>query len=472
MTPWKPALVLKGGRVVTPAGTLEADVVVDGRSIVGLTVGERVPEAVETVDVSGKVLLPGGIDTHTHLREPGYTYKEDITTGTRAAAAGGYTTVVGMPNVQPPTNTVERYQQTLELYRQKAIVDFNHNPSPTIPAEVKGLAAAGALGFKVYMIADTGRDYPHIPGIGVHHHGRLLEIAEAVAETQRPLMVHPHNQDLMATIEGRSWDRDETDHLAYARAFAAYEGMVWDTAAAFLVRLQEATGVHMHILHTKTPRMLEIARQAKARGQRVTTEMNPVAVFLCNDFANIERLGPYALSTWTGPDATEPLWQALRDGTIDVIGSDHAPHTHEDKEIGWLNMWKAGGGVPQIQEALSLFLTEVNAGRISLERVAELVSTTPARTFGLYPRKGVIQVGSDADLVVVDLAARRTIRQADVLSKCGWTAFDGRDVQGVPIHTLVRGKFVLREGRVVGEPGYGEHATPPAPGETATAAAG
>jgi dihydroorotase len=294
----------------------------------------------------------------------------------------------------------------------------------------------------------------------VHDHGQLLEIAEKVKETGRPLMVHPHNQDLMTTLEKRTWSQGEHDHRAYARTFAAYGGMVWDTAASFLVRLQEATGVHMHILHNKTPKMCEIAREAKARGQWVTTEMNPVGVFLCNEWENIERLGPYALSTWTGPDATEPLWEAVLDGTIDVIGTDHAPHTRQEKEIGWTDMWKAHGGVPQIQETLSLFLTEVNRGRISLERVVEVISTGPAKVFGLYPKKGVIQVGADADLVVVDLEQKHTFSQAEVLSKCGWTAFEGREVQGVPLHTLVRGTFVMRDRQVVGEPGYGAQAKP------------
>jgi dihydroorotase len=453
-------LLLRGGRVVTPAGIKSWDIAISAGRINGLLLPGTPVDAAETVDVSGLTLLPGGIDTHTHLREPGYTDKEDITTGTRAAAAGGYSTVFGMPNVQPPTNTVERYQEVLELYRAKSIVDFNHNPSPTVPSEVEGLAAAGAAGFKIYMIADTGRDYPHIPGIGVHDHGQLLEIAEAVAATGRPLMVHPHDQDLMNVIEHRFWARGERDHRAYAQAFASYGGMVWDTAADFLVRLQEATGVRMHILHVKTPRMAAIVRAAKARGVDVTAELNPVAVFLCNEWENIERLGPYSLSTWTGPGATEPLWEAINDGTIDVIGTDHAPHTRQEKEIGWTDMWKAAGGVPQIQHALSLFLTAVNEGRLSLERLAELMATAPARRFGLYPRKGAIQVGADADIVAVDMAAHATIREADVLSKCGWTPFDGREVRGVPVHTLVRGGFVMRSGDVVGRPGGGIQAVP------------
>jgi dihydroorotase len=192
----------------------------------------------------------------------------------------------------------------------------------------------------------------------------------------------------------------------------------------------------------------------------VTAELNPVAVFLCNEWENVERLGPYALSTWTGPDATEPLWEAILDGTIDVIGTDHAPHTREEKEIGWTDMWKAAGGVPQIQHALSLFLTEVNRGRLSMERLAELMATTPARVFGLYPRKGAIIPGADADLAVVDLNRRAVISNDDVLSKCGWTPFDGREVHGLPVHTLVRGQFVMRDGTVVGRPGAGRQAMP------------
>jgi dihydroorotase-like cyclic amidohydrolase len=230
---------------------------------------------------------------------------------------------------------------------------------------------------------------------------------------------------------------------------------VWDTAASLVVRLAEATGVRLHLLHIKTARMIEIVRRAKAAGQAITSEINPVSILLANDWENIERVGPYALSTWTGDGQTEALWEALGDGSIDVIGTDHAPHTREEKEIGWTDMWRAAGGLPHLQETLSLFLTQVAAGRLTLERLVELGSSGPARAFDLWPRKGAVRPGSDADLVVVDLDARSTIREADVLSKCGWTAWDGWDVQGVPVMTFVRGRAVYRDGRIVGEPGWG-----------------
>ncbi len=454
-------MVVRGGEVVTPGGTVRADVVIEeGRIVdiadpgVGTTAGD------EVIDATGRTVLPGFIDSHAHLREPGHEHKEDIAHGTRAAAAGGYTTVIGMPNVSPPTTTVERYQAVLARYATSSIVDYNHHPVPTDLAEIPKLAAAGAPGFKAYLISDAGRDYLREPGLAIHDDGALFEAMEAVAATGRPLLVHPHNQSLMRAIEAPWLARDERDFRAYARAYASHDGIVWDTASALVIRLAEAAGVHLHLLHMKTARMIDLVRRAKAAGQSLTSEINPVSILLANEWSEVERVGPYALSTWTGDGQTEPLWEALVDGTIDVIGTDHAPHTRAEKELGWTDMWAAAGGLPHLQETLPLFLTEVSAGRLSLERLVELGSSAPARLLGLWPAKGVIQPGADADLVVVDLAARSTIREADVLSKCGWTAWDGRAVQGIPTLTMVRGRIVYRDGSVIGEPGWGRHARP------------
>lgn len=453
-------LLVKGGDLVTPGGIVRADLGIARGKIIGIYSGETPVRARETLNAKGLTTLPGGIDTHTHFREPGFTHKEDITSGTMAAAAGGYTTCVGMPNVEPPTTTLARYREVLDLYRRKSLVDYNHNPSPTALAEVPALADAGALGFKLFMVTDTKSNYPHMPGLGVHHHGHILEIAEAVQKTGLPLMVHAQDQQVFETVEARVLADGRTDWRSFARMWSSYDGIIFDAGIAFLLRLQEVVGFRLHVLHIRSRRAAEIVKEAKARGQRLTTELNPHALLLCNDWDAIERLGPYALSYWNGPDTTEPLWAALTDGTIDVLATDHAPHTREEKELGWTDMWKAGNGVPKIQETLSLFLTEVNRGRLSLERFVEVFSTGPAKVFGIFPRKGALMVGSDADLTVVDLQARNVIRNADMLSKCGWTPFDGREVQGIPVHTLVRGEFVMRDRKVVGRPGWGQHAVP------------
>ncbi len=173
-------LVLKGGQVFLDGDLVAANVGIRGESIVSITASDQSIEAKRVVDVSGLWLLPGLIDMHSHHREPGFTHKEDITTATQACAAGGVTVTVGMPNVSPPPTTAETLEDIFDLYRDKAIVDYNMNPSATVLEEIPKLAELGILAFKVFMVADTGRSYPHMPGIGVQDHGRLLSIFQSV----------------------------------------------------------------------------------------------------------------------------------------------------------------------------------------------------------------------------------------------------------------------------------------------------
>lgn len=452
-------LLITGGTVVTPGGTRPADVLVAGERIAAVVEPGAGGSAARTIDATGRHVLPGAIDVHSHHREPGFTHKEDIVSATSASAAGGVTTSFAMPNVQPPPNTAERLDAMLALYEQKALIDWNVNAAGTVPDEIPALAERGIAAFKVFMVVDTGRDYPHMPGIGVHDHGKLLEIFEVVGKTGLPLMVHPHDQALMSHIEEGYWARGERDYRAYAKAYAEYDGIIWDTAAALLLRLQKATGTRLHLLHTQTIGVVEQLRAAKAAGQAITAELNPWAVFLGNDWANIERLGSYALSYWVPDVNTEPLWQALRDGTIDLISTDHAPHTREEKEPGWADGWKAHTGTPSAQFYVPMFLDAACRGVIPLERVVELVSTVPARTFGLAD-KGRLEAGAYADIAIVDLDREFEIRDEDVLSKIGWSPYAGRRIRGVVTNTLVRGREVYRDGEVVGEPGWGRQARP------------
>lgn len=453
-------LLLKGGVVMTEGGLILANIAITGEQIVGITALSESPAARRVVDVAGLHLLPGLIDTHSHHREPGFTDKEDIITATRACAAGGVTVSVAMPNVSPPPTTPEILRDMFALYEKKAIVDYNVNAAGTVVEEIPRLARLGILAFKVFMVVDTGRSYPHMPGIGVHDHGKLMAIFEAVAKTGLPIMVHPHDQELMDHIEQGFWAKGERDFRAYAKAYSANDGVIWDTAVGVLLRLQQATGVRLHVLHLQTSLCAKMLRAAKDEGRPVTSEVNPWALWLGNDWKNIERLGSYALSYYVPPKQAEATWQAVLDGTADVIATDHAPHLKEEKEAGWTDGWKAHTGTPSTQYYLSLLLTDVLNGRIPLERAVALISTRPAKLFGLYPQKGAIRVGADADIVAVDMAAENTITNESVLSKCGWTPFAGRKVRGIPVHTLLRGQFVFEKGEVVGQPGYGRLARP------------
>ena len=451
--------IIKNGSVAGPEGFRRLDVLIGGDRIIGLATPETVQATnAEVIDASDHLVLPGMVDVHVHTREPGYTHKEDLITCTQAAAAGGVTTIFGMPNLDPPTVTRQDLDQVLDLYGQKSLVDFNHNPAGTRLEEIEALAQGGIAAFKIYMVVDTGRSYPHPSGTGMHDHGHLLQAMRAVATTGLPLMVHPHDQGIMTALEKEWWAKGDRSPQAYAKTLAAYDGVIWDTAIAVLLRLVEATGCRLHIVHTQTRRSIEMIREAKRRGLPVTCEVNHWALFLAT-WDDVERLGPYALSYWVPDDARAAIWEGVADGTIDLLASDHAPHTRQEKEIGWKDTWASHTGTPGIQYQLPLMIDAARRGLLTVERVVELTAGAPARTFGLR-NKGAVVVGADADLVLVDPEQRWRISNEGVLSRCGWTPYDGREITGAVTRTLVRGADVFVDGAVVGQPGFGQQVIP------------
>lgn len=452
--------VIRNGLIVTPQGRRVASIGIQDGRIAGIYEAGTEPSAKEVIEAGGLAVVPGAVNMHSHHRQgslPGFEYKDTIYTSTQQCAAGGVTTSVAMPNVQPPPNSLELLERQYDIYRSDAVVDWNFNPAPTISDEMPGMAGTGIAAFKIFMVVDTGRDYPHMPGIGVHDHGKILEIMQRCAELNVPLMVHPHDQALMDVIEQKFWDRGERDALAYAKAYAAHDGVIWETAIATLLRLQRASGCHLHILHTQTAGSVDLIRQAKAAGQKVTCEINPWALFLGCEWAAIQRLGSYALSYWVPEKNVPGLWEGLRDGTIDIVATDHAPHTREEKEIGWKDGWKAHTGTPSTQFYYSMFMTAALEGKISLERVVEACSTKPAELFKLE-NKGVLEVGADADLVLVDLEREYEVRDEDVLSLIGWSPYAGRKLKAKPVRTVVRGTTVYLNDKVIGQKGFGQQA--------------
>ncbi len=452
--------VIENGEVVSGAGLLQADLLIAGEKIAAIAAPGSVPlhESVERIDATGKWVLPGMIDVHVHLREPGYVHKEDISTCTQAAAAGGVTTVFGMPNLNPVTKSREILDELFDLYDAKSLVDWNHNPVPSELAEVESMAEAGVAAYKIYMVVDTGRDYPHPSGTGIHDHGHLLRMFEAIRPTGRPFMVHPHDQAIMDTIEQSHWERGDRSPAAYAQTLATHNGLIWDSAIAVLLQMAEATDTKLHIVHMQTEGSIELVRRARERGVKVSCEVNHWALFLSR-WSDIEKLGPYALSYWVPDHHREAVWEALNDGTINMLSSDHAPHTRKEKEVGWEDCWACHTGTPGIQEQYPLLLDESMNGRISLTRVAEVVAEEPATEFGLS-EKGFLKPGYDADIMIFDPKDQTRHSADSVLSKCGWTCYDGRVTRGRIHRTMVRGRDVYVDREVVGEPGWGQLARP------------
>jgi dihydroorotase (multifunctional complex type) len=450
--------VIRGGLVASPGGLRSLDVAITGGQISALLEPGTEITPTEDVDADGLLVMPGMVDVHVHTRDPGYTHKEDMTTCSMAAAAGGVTTIFAMPNLNPAPADRKTLGDILEHYSSTSLVDFNVNPVPTRPEEIGPMAAMGVAAFKVYMVVDSGRDYQHPAGVGVHDHGRLLQIMEDIAPTGLPFMIHPHDQSLMDHLEQRFWKRGDRSPSAYAQSLASYDGVIWDTAIGVILRLAEAAGCRLHIVHAQTPRTLEMITDARRRGVDVTAEVNHWALFLSR-WDDIERLGPYALSYFVPESARDALWAGIRDETIDILSSDHAPHTREEKEVGWTDMWAAHSGTPGIEFQLPLLLDAARGGHLTVERVVDLVATRPARIFGLAS-KGVLVPGADADIAMVDLESRWTITNDHTFTKVGWTPYDGRTIGSRVVRTIVRGVDIFRDGVIVSEPGHGRHARP------------
>ena len=450
--------LITGADVFVEGRLRPLDIVVDGESIAGLVNRGTGPSDAEIIDGTGRIAIPGGVDVHVHTREPGYTHKEDLITCTRQAAAGGYTTIFGMPNLDPPTMTTDDLDSVLDLYASKSIVDYNHNPAAKVLGQIAPMAERGIAAYKIYMVVDTGRSYPHPSAIGVHDHGELYQAMKAVSETGLRLMVHPHDQSIMDVVEQAYWAAGDRSPQAYGKTLAVDDGIIWDTATALLIRLAEATGCKLHIVHVQTTRQVEMLRQARAKGIDVTGEVNHWALFL-GRMSDIDEQGSYVLSYYVPDHHREAVWAAMEEGVVDMLSSDHAPHTREEKEVGWTDAWAAHTGTPGIQYQLPLMIDAMHQGKISLPRLVDLVATAPARVFGL-DRKGTLSPGSDADIVLVDTDREWTITNDSVLSKIGWTPYDGRTIRGAVTRTLVRGADVWIDGEVVGQPGHGKHATP------------
>ncbi len=457
-------LVVKSDRTYAwwCGGIVRASIAINEGKIVALGSEANMPKAEKVIDATGqgKVVMPGFIDTHAHFRDPGFTHKEDIETGTKAAAAGGITLAVDMPNVNPVPNTLERFEAWKTDAKNKAVVDFGHNASGTVVEEIPKIAKAGAFGFKIFQLIDVAREYPHMTGTGIRDEGHLFQLFKAVSKTGLVVLVHPNNQSVYEAISKEYFEREEVDHRGYARCLVSYGSTAIMLGISTLILLQKATSVKLHILHVDLRDAWEMVRNARASGQDISTEVNPAPLFLTGEWEAVEKLGPFSLGRYTRAEDVAATWKAINDGTATVIGTDHAPHHKSEKEVGWTNMFKAPGGRPIIQEYMGLLLDAVNRGMVSMERVIQLCSENVARRFGVFPRKGCVDVGSDADLVVADLKKKHTFTRDGVLSKCGYTCFEGREVQGFPVMTIVRGNIVMQDGEILAKPGFGEFVRP------------
>lgn len=443
-----------GGQVYLGGQLVRADLLIDEGRIAGVVDGDNTVEAAETIDATDRLVLPGIIDTHAHTREPGFTHKEDFLTASKAGAAGGVTTMIDMPNVEPPTDTVETYLEKREKADATSIIDFGHWVAGTKLDEIARLADAGATGYKIFQVSGA---YPHDPRLAMNDEASLLKAFRAIEKTGLPLNVHPFNQSLFEELSEEAFAAGKPANW-YTFGEVYTTDAIWHTAANTLINLQALTGVRLNLVHTHSAGSLRLIRAAKVKGQRVTASVDPKYYHLTRD--DLMRLKGRACPggfITEDADRMAEIWKSLNDGTIDSIDADHAPHTLEELEQMEDDAWHSAMGSPQYDWQYTITLTDVNDGKITLRRAVELLSEAPARMLGIFPKKGALVPGSDADLVLVDIDREMTLTDDGLYTKVGWTPYLGWKVKGYVAMTMLRGTVVARDREIVGQPGYGQY---------------
>src|SRR3954452_20811518 len=441
-------LALCNGTVVTEHGVQQVDIGVRGEQIVALTApGAERLEADERLDLSGLHVFPGGIDPHVHLGDQGQSEFEDFATGTASCAAGGLTSVIDMTLNLPPTTDAATFEARREAVAPKAYVDWGLWGGLVAGnlAELEPMAAAGALAFKAFVCeaADWFRASD----------ADLFEGMREAARLDRPVGVHCENEDITARLRARLRAEGRTDIQAHAESRP--EVTEWE-AIRRVVSLAQATGARTQIVHISTGEGVDACTAARRAGAQVGTEVTLHHLTL--DEADMGRIGSFAKCAppLRPRRQVDALWRRLLAGDISNIGSDHSPGTFEQKDSNRHEHWDIPDGITGTQTLMPLLLSEgVHRRGLSLERFAQLTSTAAAKMFGLYPHKGTIRVGADADFAIADLAERWTLSSDLLLYKCPWTPNEGTEVQGRIVRTIVRGTTVFNDGEIVVGPGFG-----------------
>ena len=425
-------MLIRGAVTVSHAGIAAADIGVrSGRTA---AIGDLASaDAEEVIDAKGLHLLPGIIDTQVHFREPGNEHKEDLESGSRGAVLGGVTAVFEMPNTKPSTTTAEALAYKLDRARQTMWCDHAFFVGAS-EENIDDLAALerlpGCCGVKLFMGASTG-------DLLVHEDET---IARVLASGSRRIAVHSEDEARMRERKGLVEEGNVHTHMVWRDDKSAI------LATGRLLKLARAANRKIHVLHiTTADEMVMLGKNKDIATVEVTPQHLTLAAPQCYDeLGSRAQMNPPI----RGAHHMEGLWRALSDGIVDVIGTDHAPHTLEEKAGEYPN---SPSGMPGVQTLTTIMLDHVNSGRLSLQHFVDLTSAGPARVFQLAG-KGRLAIGYDADYTLVDLEARRTIEDGDMATKSGWTPYAGRTTKGWPVGTIIRGNRVMWEGTLGSRP--------------------
>ena len=442
-------LCIKNCKILPEPGSCSINI--DQGKIIDIT---KTPlKAEKTINANNNVVLPGLIDVHVHFRDPGLTYKEDFKTGSQAAANGGFTTIMDMPNTIPPTNTTKAFQDKLKIASKKSIIDFGLHAGVKNLKEVEKIFRLKPASFKLFMDTIDGgfmqEAFKTISNISINEREKCDESEENNETTLIPMItLHAENKDLVNHCTEQMKLKGENIPGNYAKARPA---VAEEVAVAQALALAHNHGTKIHFCHVSTKKSLELIINAKMFMKNISSEITPQHLFLDDSafekYGNLAKTNP-PLRKYSEKISLEDLKQ------IDLIGTDHAPHTMEEKEK---NVWEASPGIPNLEVVLKLLLTEHNNGKMDLYSINRLLCENPARIFNLNT-KGFIAKGMDADLVIIDLKEEGSIKSDEFYTKAHYTPFEGLKYQGAPIMTICRGNIVMDQGQVYTS--QGQHVYP------------
>ena len=434
---------MTGAKLVVGNELLEGGIAIENGKIVKIGRDHHLPKADLTIDAEGCVALPGLIDVHVHLRDLELSYKEDFFTGTCAAAAGGFTTVIDMPNTIPPTNSAERIRAKAQAARKKIIVNVGFfGALSTDRDETERMARAGAVAFKLNLHKPIGN-------IEIGDDTTLQRCISQAAEQGKVVAIHAEDGLLIQRLQSRLASKGKSGLEDFAKAHPPRAEL---GAVARFLRVAEHTRGRVHLCHLSLSRSVELMRKSLKEGLCVSCEVTPHHMFLTN--ATVREKGATAVVApplRTRNEARE-LRRAFRNGSIDIVASDHAPHGLLEKQMD--DAWSVATGMPGLETTLPLLLTQVNRGETNLQRIADALARRPAEVFNLRG-KGSLAVGSDGDITLVDLRAKHRIDSSKFHSKAKFSPFDKVQCKGRPVKTIVSGRLVMDHGEILGQPGFG-----------------
>lgn len=449
------------GVIVTSKRIIKAGIGIKDGKIVSISKKEDLFSAKKVLRVKDCIIMPGMIDSHVHIRGPSFSHREDFQTGTVAAAAGGITTIAEMPVSSLPTSDIDTLLKRIKVASDNSYVDFSFyaGAGTSNIKKIEGLARGGVVGFKTFLMPPPEGREQEFYGLCTSDWESFREILRLIKKTGLFLAIHAEDNEII----GRETKRIKSLGGKNLKAFSHSRPPISEIQAIKnVIESQKLVNTKISICHVSTPEGIEIINKAKEKGLDIHAETCPQYLFLneekASKFGSFARVKPPIRKE----SLRKKLWSQFRNGLVDIISSDHAPYLPSEKEKSGDNIWLAPDGIPGLELSLPLLLNKVSDNEINYYDIVKYFSENPAKLLGLYPAKGSLEIGTDADLVIIKPDVKSKISLNDLCSKSKESAkvYENWNLSHKIIFTICRGKIVFKEGKIIGQPGYGNYISP------------